>query len=171
MKKTIFSIAITALMGMAFTACGNQTGKSDAADSAEVDEAAVEEPTVGDTISVPVATTTEDRAFYTVELNDKWEAKQNASEMIVTSDKAELKFKEGAQSDVAKWIENIEPIAETELPSIMVDGRTWQVYKNVQGYPIVYLAQVGGGVVRINSTVEDPEDPDVLSVIFGVKAK
>jgi len=171
MKKTFFSIAIAALMGVAFTACGNLTGNGEAADSVAVDEVEVEEPTVGDTVDIPVATKTEDRGFYTVELSDKWEAKQYASEMIVTSDKAELNFKEGAQSDVAKWIENIEPIAEAELPGIEVDGRHWLVYKNVQGFQNVYLAQVGEGVVRIGSSVEDPQDPDVLSVIFGVKAK
>ena len=171
MKKTFFSIAAATLMGVAFTACGNQTGNGNAADSVVVDEVADEEPTAGETIDVPVATKTEDRAFYTVELSDKWEAKQYASEMIVKSDNAELNFKEGAQSDVAKWIENIAPAAEAELPGVLVDGRNWLVYKNVQGFKTVYLAQVGEGVVRIGSSVEDPQDPDVLSVIFGVKAK
>ena len=83
----------------------------------------------------------------------------------------ELNFKEGAQSDVAKWIENIAPAAEAELDAINIDGRTWQVYQNVQGFKTLYLAQVGEGVVRIGSNVEDAQNADVIGVITGVKAK
>lgn len=168
MKKVFYSFAIAAVAGL-MASCGNVANTGEAVDSVEVADEVVEE--APETIEEPVATKSEDRGFYTVELSDQWEAKQYVSEMTVKKGDIELNFKEGAQSDVAKWIENIEPAAEAELPSISVDGRNWLVYKNVQGFKTLYLAQVGEGVVRIGSNVEDPNNVDIIEVITGVKAK
>lgn len=168
MKKVFYSFAIAAVATL-MASCGNVTNNGENADSVDVaDEVATEEV---ETIDVEVATKSEDRGFYTVDLASKWEAKQYVSEMIVKNGDMELNFKEGAQSDVAKWIENIAPAAEAELDAIVIDGRTWQVYKNVQGFKTLYLAQVGEGVVRIGSNVEDAQNADVIGVITGVKAK
>lgn len=168
MKKVFYSFAIAAVAAL-MASCGNVTNNGENADSVNVaDEVATEEVVVADE---PEATKSEDRNFYTVDVPAGWEAKQYVSEMIVKNGDMELNFKEGAQSDVAKWIENIEPAAEAELPSISVDGRNWLVYKNVQGFKTLYLAQVGEGVVRIGSNVEDAQNADVIGVITGVKAK
>lgn len=168
MKKVFYSFAIAAVATL-MASCGNVTNNGENADSVNVaDEVATEEV---ETIDVEVATKSEDRNFYTVDVPAGWEAKQYVSEMIVKNGDMELNFKEGAQSDVAKWIENIAPAAEAELDAIVIDGRTWQVYKNVQGFKTLYLAQVGEGVVRIGSNVEDAQNADVIGVITGVKAK
>jgi len=167
--KLFYSFAIAAVAAL-MASCGNVANSGEGVDSVEVADEAVE--MAPETIEEPVATKSEDRGFYTVELTDpNWEAKQYVSEMTVKKGDIELNFKEGAQSDVAKWIENIEPAAEAELPSISVDGRNWLVYKNVQGFKTLYLAQVGEGVVRIGSNVEDAQNADVIGVITGVKAK
>ena len=168
MKKVFLSFAIAAAAAL-MASCGNVANTGEGVDSVEVADEAVE--VAPETIEEPVATKSEDRGFYTVELSDQWEAKQYVSEMTVKKGDIELNFKEGAQSDVAKWIENIEPAAEAELPSISVDGRNWLVYKNVQGFKTLYLAQVGEGVVRIGSNIEDPNNVDIIEVITGVKAK
>ena len=168
MKKVFYSFAISAVIAL-MASCGNITNSGEAVDSVDVaDEVESEEV---ETIDVEVATKSEDSGFYTVDLSSNWEAKQYVSEMTVKKDDIELNFKEGAQSDVVKWIENIAPTAEAELESIVIDGRTWQVYQNVQGFKTLYLAQVGEGVVRIGSNVEDAQNADVISVIIGVKAK
>ena len=168
MKKVFYSFAIAAVAAL-MASCGNVTNNGENADSVSVaDEVATEDV---ETIEVEVATKSEDRGFYTVDLSSNWEAKQYVSEMIVKNGDIELNFKEGAQSDVAKWIENIAPAAEAELDAIVIDGRTWQVYQNVQGFKTLYLAQVGEGVVRIGSNVEDAQNADVIGVITGVKAK
>ena len=168
MKKVFYSFAITAVAAL-MASCGNVANTGEAVDSVEVADEVVEE--APETIDVPVATKSEDRGFYTVELSDQWEAKQYVSEMTAKKGDTELNFKEGAQSDVAKWIENIAPAAEAELDDILIDGRTWKVYQNVQGFKTLYLAQVGGGVVRIGSNVEDPNNVDIIEVITGIKAK
>ena len=168
MKKVFYSFAITAVAAL-MASCGNVANTGEAVDSVEVADEVVEE--APETIDVPVATKSEDRGFYTVELSDQWEAKQYVSEMTAKKGDTELNFKEGAQSDVAKWIENIAPAAEAELDDILIDGRTWKVYQNVQGFKTLYLAQVGGGVVRIGSNVEDAQNADVIGVITGIKAK
>jgi tRNA A58 N-methylase Trm61 len=168
MKKVFYSFAIAAVTTL-MASCGNVTNNGENADSVNVaDEVATEEVEVADE---PEATKSEDRNFYTVDVPAGWEAKQYVSEMIVKNGDMELNFKEGAQSDVAKWIENIAPAAEAELDAINIDGRTWQVYQNVQGFKTLYLAQVGEGVVRIGSNVEDAQNADVIGVITGVKAK
>ena len=168
MKNVFYSFAIAAVAAL-MASCGNVTNNGENADSVSVaDEVATEDV---ETIEVEVATKSEDRGFYTVDLSSNWEAKQYVSEMIVKNGDMELNFKEGAQSDVAKWIENIAPAAEAELDAIVIDGRTWQVYQNVQGFKTLYLAQVGEGVVRIGSNVEDAQNADVIGVITGVKAK
>ena len=157
MKKVFYSFAIAAVAAL-ITSCGNVTNSGDAVDSLDIAEENVD--TDNETINVPVATKSEDRGFYTVGMSDQWEAKQYVSEMTVKKGDIELNFKEGAQSDVAKWIENIAPAAEAELNGIFIGGHEWKVYKNVQGFKTLYLAQVGEGVVRIGSNVEDPNSVD-----------
>ena len=168
MKKVFYSFAIAAVAAL-ITSCGNVTNSSDAVDSLDSAEENVDED--NETIDVPVATKSEDRGFYTVGMSDQWEAKQYVSEMILKKGGTELNFKEGAQSDVAKWVENIAPAAEAELDGIFIGGSQWQVYKNVQGFKTLYLAQVGEGVVRIGSNVEDPNSVDIIEILSGVKAK
>ena len=168
MKKVFYSFAIAAVAAL-ITSCGNVTNSSDAVDSLDIAEENVDGD--NETIDVPVATKSEDRGFYTVGMSDQWEAKQYVSEMILKKGGTELNFKEGAQSDVAKWVENIAPAAEAELDGIFIGGRQWQVYKNVQGFKTLYLAQVGEGVVRIGSNVEDPNSVDIIEILSGVKAK
>ena len=76
--------------------CGNFANTGEAVDSVEVADEVAEEAV--ETVDVPVATKSEDRGFYTVELSDQWEAKQYVSEMTVKKGDIELNFKEGAQA-------------------------------------------------------------------------
>lgn len=166
MKKVFFSVAIATLMGVALAACGNKSGNGN---DVAADSTATAEPTEAVVEEAPVKT--EDRPFYTVDVPAPWEAKQYVSEMVVKKDGAELNFKEGAKSNVADWAANIAPAASAQLDDITTGDITWSVYQNAQSFKTVYLAQVGDGVVRVGSSLEDANDADVLKVLAGVKVK
>jgi len=176
MKKVFFSFAIAAAAAL-MASCGNVANGGEAVDSVDIAEEDIDmdyetfDDMDNETFDVPVATKSEDRGFYTVGMSDQWVAKQYVSEMTLKKGEVEMNFKEGAQSDVEKWIENIAPAAEAELNGIFIGGRHWKVYKNVQGFKTLYIAQVGEGVVRIGSNIEDPNSVDVIEILAGIKEK
>lgn len=118
--------------------------------------------------AIPV--NTEDRAWYTVDIPTNWEVKQYVSEMTAKKEGAELNFKEQAKADVEKWIENIGKDAE-KTDAISTGDITWSVFQNGQGFKTIYVAQVKEGVVRVGSSLENPNDPEVLNILATVKGK
>lgn len=173
MKKIIFNFALV-VAAFAFVACGNKTKTSEGqeAKNGEKTEAttnATEEPTKGEQNSATAKT--ENRAWYTVDIPAPWVAKQYTSEMIVTKDGAELNFKEYAKGELAKWVENLAKEAEASLDDITTGNITWKVFKNDKKFKTVYVAQVNDGVVRVGSSLEDPNDADVLKILGTVKGK
>ena len=167
MKKIFLSFAVVALSAMMVSCGGNTSANADQDSTAveaenEVEEAEAAEP--------EVAATVEDRGWYTVEIPAGFEAKQYVSEMTV-SGPAELNFKEQAEADVANWAKNISAAADEQLDDISAADVTWQVYKNAQGFKTVYLAQMGSGVIRVGSSVEDPNDAAVIGILNSIKLK
>ena len=170
MKKALFSLAILSA-GLMIASCGNNSGKKPAQEpAAQAQQAApAAQPQNAAPEAEPVKT--EDRAWYTVDIPTSWEAKQYVSEMIVKKADAELNFKELAKSDIANWIDNIGNEAEEKLDAISTGDITWNVFKNAQGFKTVYVAQVKDGVVRVGSSVTDPNDPEVIEILRTVKGK
>ena len=91
--------------------------------------------------------------------------------MIVKKAGAELNFKEQAKGNIDNWIESIYTGEAEKYDSITTGDITWNVFKNAQGFKTVYVAQVKDGVVRVGSSVTDPNDPEVIEILRTVKGK
>lgn len=160
MKKVLLCIAILAA-GLMIASCkNNKKPQNQPATQQAAPQAAPE--------ADPVKT--EDRAWYTVDIPANWEVKQYVSEMTAKKEGAELNFKEQAKADVEKWIENIGKDAE-KTDAISTGNITWNVFQNGQGFKTIYVAQVKEGVVRVGSSLENPNDPEVLNILASVKGK
>lgn len=173
MKKIIFNFALV-IATFAFVACGDKAKTTEGQEAKDVEKTeATNEATETSPKSEQNSATakTEDRAWYTVDIPAPWESKQYASEMTVKKDGAELNFKEQAKGELAKWIENVTKDAEAPLNDIVTGNITWKVFKNVKNFKTVYVAQVNDGVVRVGSSLEDANDPDVLKILGTVKGK
>ena len=171
MKKIIFNFALV-VAAFAFVACGEKAKTSEGQEAKDGDKTeATSEATEVSPKSDKKDVKTEDRAWYTVDIPAPWEAKQYTSEMIVKKDGAELNFKEQAKGELAKWLENLAKEAESSLDDITTGNITWKVFKNDKKFKTVYVAQVNDGVVRVGSSLEDPNDADVLKILGTVKGK
>lgn len=160
MKKVLLCIAILAA-GLMIASCkNNKKPQNQPATQQAAPQAAPE--------ADPIKT--EDRAWYTVDIPANWEVKQYVSEMTAKKEGAELNFKEQAKADVEKWIENIGKDAE-KTDAISTGDITWSVFQNGQGFKTIYVAQVKEGVVRVGSSLENPNDPEVLNILATVKGK
>ncbi|MBO4452184.1 MAG: hypothetical protein J5770_07200 [Bacteroidaceae bacterium] len=167
MKKVFFSFAVVAMATM-MVSCGGNTSTDTNTDSVAVEtEMEAEEVEAEEPEATAIA---EDRGWYTVEIPEGFEAKQYVSEMIV-SGPVELNFKEQADADVANWAKVMDAEADEQLDEISAADVTWQVYKNAEGYPIVYLAQMGNGVIRVGSSSDNPNDAAVLAMLNSIKLK
>jgi len=167
MKKVLFSFAVAAMAVMTVSCVGNVNVTTN------VDSTAVEVEEDAEKVEVEadeVGSTVEDRGWYTVEIPGGFEAKQYVSEMTV-SGPVELNFKEQAEADVANWAKTISAAADEQLEDISAADVTWQVFRNAQGFKTVYLAQMGHGVIRVGSSSEVPNDPDVLGILNSIKLK
>ena len=85
---------------------------------------------------------------------------------IIKKDNKELNFKDN-KGNIADWVAKLK--AENKQEDLVAAGRTWQVYKNEYNYKVAYLTQIGEHVLRVGSTVEDPQDAEVLSVLAAVR--
>ncbi|MBR5075064.1 MAG: hypothetical protein IKX26_07570 [Bacteroidales bacterium] len=171
MKKAVFTLAILAAAGLMIASCGNNSGKKPAQEPAAQAQQAAPAPQPQNAASEAESVKTEDRAWYTVDIPASWETKQYVSEMTLKKGGMELNFKEQAKSDVANWIDNIGNEAEEKLDAISTGDITWNVFKNVQGFKTVYVAQVNDGVVRVGTNLVNQNDPEVIKILETVKGK
>ena len=164
MKKTFFSFAVAVVATLAMASCGGNKSNNNAeqAKAGEQTEQPAEQAPIAE--EAPAKVESRGQA-YNVTIPNGWESKQYTSEMIVKKDSKELNFKEGMNSEIAKWEPNMKGERQDD---INVNGRTWEVYKNEGNFKVAYLTQVGTTVVRVGSNVEDVNDAEVLEVLKGV---
>ena len=165
MKKVLFFGAV--LAGLTLASCGKKGAEA----TTEKDANAPTEQVENKATETEAEAKVEDRAWYTVAIPASWESKQYVSEMIVKKEGAELNFKEQAKGELAKWVENLTKSAEGKLDDITTGDITWNVFKNDKNFKTVYVAQVKDGVVRVGSSLEDPNDAEVIKILQSVKAK
>jgi hypothetical protein len=169
MKKAVFTLMILAA-GLLMTSCGNNSKKAKTQEPV-AKQAAQPAPAPQAEAQEAETVNTEDRAWYTVDIPVSWETKQYVSEMILKKGNNELNFKEQAKGNIENWIESIYT-GETEKLDFFTSGDiTWSVFKNAQGFRTVYVAQVNDGVVRVGSSIADPNDPEVIKILETVKGK
>ena len=172
MNKAFLSIAFLAA-GLMIASCGNNKKPEPQKPAEQAQPEAQAQPQATETQATAEEATpvnTEDRAWYTVDIPTNWEVKQYVSEMTAKKEGAELNFKEQAKADVEKWIENIGKDAE-KTDAISTGDITWNLFKNGQGFKTIYVAQVKDGVVRVGSSIDNPNDPEVLNILATVKGK
>ena len=170
MKKAVFTLAILAA-GLLIASCGNNSNKKAKTQEPIAQQAQQQAPEPQKAVAEEEPVKTEDRAWYTVDIPTSWEVKQYVSEMTVKKNGAELNFKEQAKSDVANWIEKIFNEGAEKLDAISTGDITWNVFKNVQGFKTIYVAQVNDGVVRVGTNLDNPNSPDVITIIKTVQGK
>lgn len=161
MKKAFFSFAIAAMMLSMISCGGNKSDQPQAAADGAADEQVDAAPA-----DAPAAKIETRGTDYQVAIPAGWDSHQYVSEMTVKKDSKELNFKEGANAELQAWEANMS--SDNKLDDIVVEGRTWVVYRNEKGFKTVYLTQLGTTVVRVGSNVEDASDAEVLTVLAGV---